>query len=359
MIVRDEESTIKRCIDSVKDAIDCYAIVDTGSVDGTLSVARSALKDLPGKFEHRKWTGDFALHRNQALELCEQVTSTLNQPDVWALFVDADESMLLARGILREFLASAKSIVCWYAAVNEYNFLKIAAARLDARKHWVGQVHETLGALSKDEVSIIPGASITYGSDGSRRKSDPTLEHDVRILGRVAAEERRDFWKYFYLARTYESRAESIKALDAFRGAYAASTSADQRFQALWGQLRVVVESSAFATSCAELAERLLVESEATRAEPLCALSEIAIRQGQVREARALALAALRCPTPTNTLMYDAGANTWKPRVLLARYWERVNSTERVRKELTLASRSRQMPTNTRSDLTSWLESLQ
>ncbi len=357
MIVRDEAPTIKRCIESVKGAVDCFAIIDTGSRDGTLSAARSALADLPGKFEQQKWTGDFALHRNQALELCRTVTSTLNHADAWALFIDADESLLLSRTNLREFLASAQTVVCWYAAVNEYNFLKIAAARVNVQMHWMGQIHETLGALAIQDISVLPGASITYGSDGNRRHRDPTLEHDVQILWKQAAEARDEFWKYFYLARTYESRAESVAALDAFRLAYDASTSSEQRFQALWGQLRVAREHAALAPSYAELAERLLKESNAARAEPLCALSEIALRQGQVSEARALALAALRCPTPTLTLGYDAGSYSWKPRVLLAHYWDHVGSPARAREHLIRATQSGQIPTSIRTDLEVWLHS--
>ena len=35
MIVKNESKVIKRCIDSVKDYIDNWVIVDTGSTDGT------------------------------------------------------------------------------------------------------------------------------------------------------------------------------------------------------------------------------------------------------------------------------------------------------------------------------------
>ena len=35
MIVKNESKIIERCLNSVKNIIDCYSIVDTGSTDNT------------------------------------------------------------------------------------------------------------------------------------------------------------------------------------------------------------------------------------------------------------------------------------------------------------------------------------
>ena len=40
MIVRDEESVLARCLDSVRDLVDEIIIVDTGSLDDTKAIAR-------------------------------------------------------------------------------------------------------------------------------------------------------------------------------------------------------------------------------------------------------------------------------------------------------------------------------
>ena len=46
MIVRDEEGTLSRCLDSVKDIVDEIIIVDTGSVDNTKEIAKIHIKNL-------------------------------------------------------------------------------------------------------------------------------------------------------------------------------------------------------------------------------------------------------------------------------------------------------------------------
>lgn len=62
MIVKNEEKVLKRCLDSVKEAVDEIIIVDTGSTDKTKSIAL-AYTDKVYDFE---WINDFSAARNEA-----------------------------------------------------------------------------------------------------------------------------------------------------------------------------------------------------------------------------------------------------------------------------------------------------
>ncbi len=62
MIVRDEEKTLKRCLDSVKSFINEIIIVDTGSKDKTKEIAKS----FNSKIYDFKWINDFSAARNFA-----------------------------------------------------------------------------------------------------------------------------------------------------------------------------------------------------------------------------------------------------------------------------------------------------
>jgi tetratricopeptide (TPR) repeat protein len=80
MIVRDAETTLPACLETVKDLVDEMVIADTGSTDGTQEVARrfgARCLSIP-------WENDFARARNRALQ---EVRSD------WVLVLDADEQL--------------------------------------------------------------------------------------------------------------------------------------------------------------------------------------------------------------------------------------------------------------------------
>jgi glycosyltransferase involved in cell wall biosynthesis len=79
MIVKNEERNLPRCLDSVQGLTSEFIIVDTGSTDGTPSIAASYGADvIPFDFT----TVDFAAARNQAIARAR---------GPWILMLDADE----------------------------------------------------------------------------------------------------------------------------------------------------------------------------------------------------------------------------------------------------------------------------
>jgi glycosyltransferase involved in cell wall biosynthesis/Tfp pilus assembly protein PilF len=83
MIVRDEEAMLPRCLAAVADAVDEIVVVDTGSTDATMDIAR----EFGAKVVETEWTGDFAAARNVSFDAA---TSD------WIVYLDADE--VLAEG---------------------------------------------------------------------------------------------------------------------------------------------------------------------------------------------------------------------------------------------------------------------
>jgi tetratricopeptide (TPR) repeat protein len=81
MIVKNEETTLPQCLDSVKDLVEEIVILDTGSTDATAQIALES----GAKVYHYPWTNDFAAARNHALQY---VTGN------WILVLDADEILV-------------------------------------------------------------------------------------------------------------------------------------------------------------------------------------------------------------------------------------------------------------------------
>ena len=62
MIVKNEESVLPRCLNSVKDLIDYWVIVDTGSTDRTKEILEEFKSVVPGEYYSRPWV-DYAHNR--------------------------------------------------------------------------------------------------------------------------------------------------------------------------------------------------------------------------------------------------------------------------------------------------------
>jgi glycosyltransferase involved in cell wall biosynthesis len=78
MIVKNEEKDLPRCLTSFQDIVQEIIIIDTGSTDRTVEIAKS----FGARVEFFQWEDDFAAARNESLKYatCE-----------WIIRVDADE----------------------------------------------------------------------------------------------------------------------------------------------------------------------------------------------------------------------------------------------------------------------------
>jgi tetratricopeptide (TPR) repeat protein len=78
MIVKNEAANLSRCLKSVKSVVNEMVVLDTGSIDGTVAIARS----LGAEVFHFIWNDDFSAARNEALKYVN---------GRWVLVLDADE----------------------------------------------------------------------------------------------------------------------------------------------------------------------------------------------------------------------------------------------------------------------------
>jgi tetratricopeptide (TPR) repeat protein len=81
MIVRDEQEMLPRCLEAVAGAVDEIVIVDTGSRDQTIAIARS----FGARVIERPWTGSFAQARNASFDAAS---------GDWLIYLDADEVLV-------------------------------------------------------------------------------------------------------------------------------------------------------------------------------------------------------------------------------------------------------------------------
>ena len=100
MIVKNEEHNLRRCLGSVQGYVDEIVVIDTGSTDYTVSIAR----EFAALICKAPWEDDFSKARNLALE---------RAGGDWILIMDADEELPLSTSKQLRTLADQPDVEAW------------------------------------------------------------------------------------------------------------------------------------------------------------------------------------------------------------------------------------------------------
>src|SRR5690625_6404854 len=99
MIVKDEEQVLERCLKSVYDLVEEINVVDTGSTDKTIEIA----KKYTDRVFHFKWTGKFKDARNKSFNYATKE---------YIFYIDADDVLLERSEEHTSELQSRGHLVC-------------------------------------------------------------------------------------------------------------------------------------------------------------------------------------------------------------------------------------------------------
>lgn len=207
MIVKNEELTIQRCLDSVRHMVDEIIIVDTGSTDRT--------KEIISKYAEIKlylydWDHNFSNARNFAIE---QTTGN------YILTLDGDE--YITKGKKKDLLDIANQnkigkikIVSMFESEGEKNESITWTSRFFPRDiRYTGTIHEQLDTeLPRLESKITVKHSGYYQTDKTER--------NISLLLKEIDSNPKDVYYHFQLGKEYRNRKEYGKAFDYFYYAY-------------------------------------------------------------------------------------------------------------------------------------------
>ena len=142
MIVKNEERFLAECLESLKDVVDEINIVDTGSTDRTVEIARG----YGAKIEFREWRSDFGWARNESLAMATRR---------WVIVLDADEELEPeSRALLRSLRTVPADTTCVYVdivnLIDDQTGVATMSHRLlrvfpnSPRMRFKGAIHESL-----------------------------------------------------------------------------------------------------------------------------------------------------------------------------------------------------------------------
>jgi len=215
MIMKNEEKNLRKCLDSVK-SLECELIlVDTGSTDSTISIA----KEYTDNVYHFDWIRDFAAARNYSLSLAS---------NDWVLILDCDEYITsVDLDSLTLFMRKHPDKIGLLSRRNHYEMNQTDSVYTDQVErffdrrlyHYTGEVHE--------QVVLKPSAPTSI----SRRKAPINLylEHsgymgtpeelyaksmrNADILKEMLVKNPNNPYLYFQLGQCYNMLHDDEKAL--------------------------------------------------------------------------------------------------------------------------------------------------
>jgi tetratricopeptide (TPR) repeat protein len=202
MIVRDEESTIERCLESCRDLIDYWVICDTGSVDTTPAVIERALAGIPGELHHDEWH-NFAHNRTRLMEFARGKADYL-------LLLDADWTVEAAPGVFEDLTADSYMVV--HAGHTEFLNKRVVSGAIDW--HFEGATHEFIASPEDRTCGRLDGLVIHVESIGGARTG--RWHRDKAILSEALQRDENDCRSAFYLAQTYRDLGETRQAIEMY-----------------------------------------------------------------------------------------------------------------------------------------------
>jgi glycosyltransferase involved in cell wall biosynthesis len=237
MIVRDEEEMLPQCLEAVAPVVDEIVIVDTGSKDRTIEIARS----FGARVIEREWTGSFADARNASFDAAT---------GDWLLYLDADEVLVSEDADRLRALTGHTWREAFYFVETSFtgseedgtavssSALRLFRSRPEYR--FSGRLHEQIAqhlpGYLPERLEPTTIRIEHYGYLGVVRDAKEKSRRNIELLEAQKAESPPSPFLHFNLGSEYFALGDSRSALSEFRQAWsmieAEGTDATREFTA-------------------------------------------------------------------------------------------------------------------------------
>jgi glycosyltransferase involved in cell wall biosynthesis len=207
LIVKNEELFLSQCLESIKNCVDEIIIVDTGSIDSTLEIARR----YTDRVYLHLWEDNFSIARNHALSYAK---------GDWVFQIDADEELVqddisVFRKAIREPGLDAVMIQI-VSKLREGKRVSIHSVERIFRNsmgfHYEGRVHERLVGIKT--AKVYPIRLTHYGYDLGESQSMMKFDRTVNLLNMDLEDDPKNPRTYHYLSCSYLSNNDYHQSLD-------------------------------------------------------------------------------------------------------------------------------------------------
>lgn len=221
IIAKNEEDYIEHCLSHLKSVVDEQIVVDTGSTDRTVEIA----KDLGAKIFNFEWIDDFSAARNFALSKAK---------GDWIIFLDCDEyfsedSVSLIEDLINKLgeKANVDGLTCELINIDINNKIiataKNISPRIFKRKDYLKynkRIHEVLfnTKTSNSNLTLADASDFLkifhtgYATEEINKKNKN--ERNINLLKKELEKNPQDSKLYLYLSKQLNIEKRYEEALD-------------------------------------------------------------------------------------------------------------------------------------------------
>lgn len=319
MIVKNESAVIRRCLESVTPYIDRWAIVDTGSTDGTPELIRDIMGTVPGAVTsapHRRtwWQRalgrnhfDFSKHRNIALDLARE------QGCDYILLIDADEEFDGNDAEWWPELTDDRYCATFRVADGGRTWHRTLLVRSAYPWRYIHPVHEVLHSDEDGATAgLLGGVEVASHSDGARNgdkiaKYLADAEHLLEAIRNDPGEPRH----YFYAGQSYAGAGRFRDALHYYEKRAAMTGWDEERWYALYQQAPLQ-ELLGYQWDYVRASYLKAYAQRPTRAEPLWAAGVLSVDHGEAALGELYLRQAASLPKPSDSFLLDESIYRWR-----------------------------------------------
>jgi len=223
MIVRDEQEMLPQCLEAVAGAVDEIVIVDTGSRDRTIEIARS----FGARVIERPWTGSFAQARNASFDAAS---------GDWLIYLDADEVLVREDAALLRALTGRTWREAFYLSETSYtgeaeegsavvhNALRMFRNRPEYR--FEGRLHEQIAhrlpGYLPERIEAVDVRVEHFGYLATVREARQKSRRNIELLQLQLDEGDTTPFLHFNLGCEHASAGDQAAALEQFEQAWQA-----------------------------------------------------------------------------------------------------------------------------------------
>lgn len=221
MMVRDEETNIKRCLESLKPIMENnfaeLIVIDTGSIDATPQI----VKEYTNKLYFHPWNDNFSDMRNLSISYAK---------GEWIFIIDGDERLDSPNELIKLFLKNnlkkyntihlyVKNLTSITNEDDYYQNISPRIFRNDGNFYYIGSVHNQ--PVIK-EPSLNVDASLThYGYiSNDRELMEKKFNRTVALLKKELEKNSDNIYYQYQLGVSYDMHNDYKEALREFRRAY-------------------------------------------------------------------------------------------------------------------------------------------